>query len=563
MGKNKKISLLKLPLNKYKPFYNTFVRPEKRYIVILFILITIDTICGVTTPLIARFFLDDIVNKNTQPMFYINYIILLFFIAVAYFLTRYFITYFSGKLTVRVENNTRTGILDTLQNSTFNDVYKVKSGDILSRLMNDIFICQQLFTNQITQLFSGIIRIAFPLVVMLFLRWDLAIICISPIFIYMPISLFFGKRLKAKQKKVLEQTAKIYSFIKEALLVFPVIKAFRAEKYQNNRFNLERTEYYNSVVSQNRILALYLAVTMFLYFFPFILLFYIGGIMVLNGTITIGIFTAFNLYVIQFFNPINTVASIWGSIKMSTAAFDRVTEIMQMENEKSGKDTLVIKVEKIEFNNVGFSYGNKPVFDNLSLTFKNGINFLVGDNGTGKSTIFNLLLKFYSPNKGSILIDDQDINKVTLESLRQNISLVPQDAQLLDVSIFDNILLGNFLAKDEDVIAAAKLTKAHEFVSKLPNGYKTLIAELGLNISGGERQKIALARAFLKNAPIILIDEAVSIDKESKKSLYETLREVSSTKIIIIISHDYLEIKPGDYVIDLNRLKTGKALSSF
>ena len=539
---------------RYLPFYRAYVRSERYSIITLMVATAVDLVCSFSTPLLLMFLIDDIIIGGRTGLF-AYLVILLVIVSLLFFLSRYFNTYLIGKLTVKVENNIRLGILTRLQHTTLTNVYQIESGDVLSRLMNDMSMCQQLFTTYVIQFFSSLTRIVLPLVIMIVFRWDLALICASSTVIYAPISMHFGKRLKARQKHQLEKTAKIFSFLKEALSTFPLIKTFEAEEYQEKRFDKEQNEYKESVILTSRTYAWFMAFATFLLFLPIILLFFIGGNMTLSGAITIGTFVAFSTYLIQFYTPINAMANLWGSVKMSTAAFDRVYEVMNMEVEESGEIELTVKNKKIDFKDVSFSYGKKPVFNGFNVTLEEGVNFLVGDNGTGKTTIFNLLLKLYKPNGGTIQIGGQDISEVKLSSLRKNISLLPQEAQLLDTSIYENILLGNLSASENDVIAAAKLARADDFISRLPKGYKTLISEGGLNLSVGEKQKIALARAFLKGAPIILLDEAASIDEESKKSLYETLREAASDKIIVMSTHDRSGIRAEDKIIDLNKIK--------
>jgi len=507
------------------------------------------------------FLIDDIIiGRRTE--FFAYLVLVLVIVSLLFLLARYFSTYLIGKVSVRVENNVRAGVLDKLQHTTLTNIYRIESGDVLSRLMNDISVCQQLFTTDIIQFFNGLTRIALPLGIMVALRWDLALICASSTVLYAPISLHFGKRLKSRQKYQLERTAKVFSFLKEALSIFPLVKTFGAEDYQAERFNKELDEYKNSVILTSKTYALYLALGTFLLFLPIILLFFIGGNMALYGAITLGTFVAFSTFLIQFYTPINALANLWGSVKMSTAAFDRLYEVTSVEDEESSEMELVVKSRRISFENVSFSYGSKPVFNGLNITFEEGISFLVGDNGTGKTTIFNLVLKLYRPNDGAIRIDGQDISKVKLSSLRKNISLLPQEAQLIDTSIYENILLGNLNASENDVVAAARLAEAHDFISRLPRGYETHVNEGGLNLSVGEKQKIALARAFLKGAPIILLDEAASIDEESKRSLYKTLRKAASNKTIVMSTHDRSEIRAQDKTIDLNRARVATEDSS-
>jgi ABC-type multidrug transport system fused ATPase/permease subunit len=302
--------------------------------------------------------------------------------------------------------------------------------------------------------------------------------------------------------------------------------------------------------------ALYLSITNALIFLPLLILFIIGGNMAINDVLSIGTLFAFSAYLMQFYSPVNSLATLWSNMKMSSAAFDRLHEMIEFEEENSGKRDLIIEGKDIVFENVSFSYGNKKIFDRLNIFFKRGINFIIGTNGSGKTTILYLLIKLYSVEAGTIKIDSQDISEVNLSSLRGNIAFLPQKIQLIDSSIYENILLGNLSASNSDVISAAKKAKIHDFIIGLPNSYSAFVGEDGLKLSGGERQKISLARAILKDSPIILLDEVTSpIDRESRKSIYNVLRELSSEKIIIIVTHDYSEIREGDWVVDLNKVK--------
>lgn len=540
--------------NRYRAFFRVYIRPHIWYIIVLFFLGLISALFNAITPLLIRSLIDSVIIAGKTQLFtpLIALLVLLFISSSG---ALYLSTYLSGKLDAKVTNSIRSGVFRKLQYKNLKSIYEMKSGDVLSRFMNDVYACQRMFTTYIIQLFSNIIRMALPLAIMVSLKWDLALICISSTVAYVPISLFFGKALKTRQKSVLETTGRISSFLKEALSVFPLTKTFGLEEYQQKRFDRGLDEYYSSTVSVSKTSALYVSIATFLISLPIVLLFSIGGNMVINGAITIGTLVAFLTYITQFYSPISALAYLWTGMKMSTAAFDRVDEVMDMEEEKGGELELIVKEKKIEFDHVSFSYdNNKPVLDKLTISFRRGINFLIGDNGTGKTTILHLIVRLYSPDKGEIRIDGQDISRVSLRSLRKNISLLSQDVQLLDTTIYENIKLGKLEASEAEIIEAAKLARAHDFISK--QGYETRVGEEGLNLSGGEKQKIALARAILKGAPIILLDEVTSsIDKESKRSIYDALRDIASEKTIVIATHDYSEIREGDRVIDLN---TGK-----
>ncbi|CVK32252.1 ABC transporter ATP-binding protein [Methanoculleus bourgensis] len=504
--------------------------------------------------------IDDVITQRKTESF--TYLIgLLFLICISSSIARYFSVSLTGKISAKVTNSIRKGIFISLQCKKLNEIYKVKSGDVLSRFMNDIYVCQNLFTSYIVQLFSCVFGIIFPLTIMLMLKWDLTVICIAPIVIYVPLSFYFGQFLKMGQKKILEINGKISTFLRESLSMIPLIKSFGLEKYQQVRFEENLDTYYNSILSVSHVSALYLSITNALIFFPLLMLFIVGGKMAINEIISIGTLFAFSAYLMQFYSPVNSLANLWSNIKMSSAAFDRLHEIVELEAESDGKMDLKSENKEIVFENVSFSYGKNKIFERLNITFKKGMNFVIGANGSGKTTIFHLLIKLYTVEAGAIKIDSQDISEVSLPSLRRNIALLSQNIQLIDSSIYENILLGNLSASEDAVVNAAKKAKIHDFIVRLPNGYNSLVGEDGLALSGGERQKISLARAILKDSPIILLDEVTSpIDKESRDCIYNVLRELSSGKIIIIATHDCSEIREGDWIVDLNKVNVGNRI---
>jgi ABC-type bacteriocin/lantibiotic exporter with double-glycine peptidase domain len=266
---------------KYLTFFKTYIRPHFKYIIILLVLSVISVLFGAITPLLMRSLIDNVIIGRETGLF-INLIILLSIIFFSSSIALYFSTYLTGKLSAKVTNNIRAGVFNRLQYKTLNGIYQIKSGDVLSRFMNDVYACQRMFTTYIIQFFSRILGIALPLTIMLILRWDLALICISSTVAYVPISLFFGKSLKVRQKAVLETTGRVSSFLKEALSIFPLTKTFRLEDYQQKRFDENLDGYYSSVVSTSKTSASYVSIATFLIFLPIVLLFSIGGNMVIN-----------------------------------------------------------------------------------------------------------------------------------------------------------------------------------------------------------------------------------------------------------------------------------------
>lgn len=542
----------------YLKFFRAYARPQLKYIIALFTLSLIGLLYTLAMPLIlGPSLIDQVIIGRRGGNLFTYSIILLLVLFIAANISLYYRTYLLGKLSAKVSNNIRVDVFSSLQYKTLKSIYEMKSGDILSRLLNDVGLYQRMFTVYVIQLFSSIIGIVFPLAIMLQLKWDLALICIGPTLLYFPLSSLFGKILKRREKLLLKNRGKITSLIKESLSVLFLTKIFGLERYQTDRLRTNLEEYYESSVNVSKGDALYLSISSAIIFIPTLLLLLFGVKMVFAGEVSVGIIVAFLTYVIRFYNPITTLANLWTRFKISEAAFDRINVILKLKEEKSAHSTFPIKGEIIDFEGVGFSYtSDRPVLEHFTVSFERGLSFLIGNNGTGKTTILKLITMLYKPTQGRIRIDGRNISQIKLGFLRKNISFLSQGIDLIDASIYENIRLGKLDAFKEEVISAAKMAGAHDFISRLPNGYNTQVGEEGLNLSGGERQKIALARAILKGSPIILLDEVTSaIDEKSRKSIYNTLRKLENEKLIISTTHDYSEVGEKDRIIDLNKLQ--------
>lgn len=304
-------------------------------------------------------------------------------------------------------------------------------------------------------------------------------------------------------------------------------------------------EYYDASLGVTKTSALSGSIGSLIYGVPMVLLFIFGGIEVIEGTLSIGTLTAFMGYTGMFFSPVSRLSSLWNSYKSSSAALERVEELFELEKEKGDKP-LRVRGGRIKLINVSFSYGDKEVLKNFNGTFEKGLNYIVGENGAGKTTILKLICGLYQPDKGEIRINGENIENVRKKDLRDNIAIVSSEPYLFDLSIYENILLGKISASREGVIEAARLAGAHEFIEDV--GYETPVGESGFKLSSGEQQRIALARAILKDAPIMLLDEVTKpIDPESKQAILSSIRSLKD-KTIIYITHDMGEVKGGKVV---------------
>ena len=541
----------------YNYFFRQFVRPHASTIIFLFALNFVGMIFSLISPLLTKSLIDDVfIGKRIELFGYILLGITGIYTISA--LSNYISGYTRGKFDLVLFKNVTGETFNVIQLASLRRTQEMKVGDLLSRIMYNVRSAINIFTSILPGIVMSITRIVAPFVIMLSLNLKLTLIVMTPTFLFFLSSSFFGKRLRHKQRASLDRTASVHSFLKETLSIIPLIKVFGLEIWSRDKFNEQINDYYDASIDATKTSSLSSSVGSLVYGVPMILLFYFGGVMVVQGSLSLGTFTAFMSYVTLFFTPISQLSYYWTSYKSSSAAFDRVNELFELEQDDLGDEKLIVKDGVIEFDNVWFSYNNRYILEGFNTTFKRGLNYIIGDNGTGKSTILKLLCSLYPLERGYITIDGQDISKVRIVDLRKYISMVFSEPYLFDSSIYENICIGNLLASEDEVINAAKLTRVHELITSLPQGYKTKIGEDGLKLSSGEKQKIALARAILKNTPIILLDEVTkSIDAESTKSINGTIKSLKNEKTIIIVTHNTNEIEDESNIIYLGQESYG------
>ena len=381
----------------------------------------------------------------------------------------------------------------------------------------------------------------------------MSILTLSPVILFFIFSVVFGNKIQYIENDLLDNYGNLYNKLDEGLQNILLIKSFNLQKWATNKFKKQMNMYYVNFIKLLKISSLNIFINDLLNELPTIILLIFGGIYVLKGYITIGTFTAFMGYIAIFFSPISQLSQSWTKYKSELPALYRLMELLELNNEKENGIPFTNSVSKISFNNVCFSYDSKIILDNLNFTFKQGLNFVIGDNGLGKSTIFKLISRFYEPTSGSIYFDDVNIKDYEVYGLRNNITLLFSEPELFNGSILENIQIGDFYADFTKIVDASKKANIHDFIMNLPQEYDTMVGENGFNLSSGEKQKISLARCFLKNSPILLLDEITnSLDDHSKNEILLSLKEFESEKIIIMITHDLDDVIEGSNILNLN-----------
>ncbi len=535
----------------FRYFLNKFIRQHVFTLILIFILSIFTLLFSFISPLLIRSLVDNVfVGKMANLFVYIILGIIGMYIISS--VSSYYNSYITGKLNLVLLREVSESVFNVVQFASLKSTQSIKVGDMITRIMGNTQIAINIPVRIIPQIFMSIVSIIVPFFIMLSLDYTLALIIMSPVVLFALVSNIFGKKMEKIQKTFLETNASIYSFLKENLSIIPLVKVFNLEKWSQNRFNSHMDDYYGISLNYTKTSSLNSSLSSLILGVPIVLLITFGGYMVLGGSISLGTFTAFLAYTSIFFSPISQLSGIWTSYKSSLPAFDRLKEILDMEPENGVKNEITVENGDITFENVWFSYDNRCILNGFNATFKKGLNYIVGDNGMGKSTILKLICSLYPVEKGSIKVDGQDIVKIKRDSLIRNISMIFSDPYLFDGTIYENLRIGNLDATDDEIIRVAKLVKIHEFIESTPKKYETQVGEDGIMLSSGEKQKIALARAVLKNSPIILLDEVTkSVDQDSRKAINNVINDLKTDKTVIIVTHNITEVHDNSNIIYL------------
>ena len=453
----------------------------------------------------------------------------------------------------------RAAVFKKLQRLSVSFYDKNKTGTIMSYVTNDVNALQSaMVENTIEMITEGFILIG-SVVAMIYLDWRLTLftVCTFPVVLWF--MEFFGKKIRKTGGRIQECTADITSVLQESVASARVIKSFVREDYEVDRFDVENRANFRANMKNAQLMATLTPVVELVAAIGVTMIIWYGGNNVINGTITAGSLVAFLTYAVNISNPIKRLTRVIGNIQKALAAAQRVFMIIDMPEEiaESRDAKQLPEVSgKVEFQNVSFAYDDKVnVITDLSFSVKPGeVIAIVGPSGAGKSTIANLLPRFYDVNKGDIKIDGHSVREVTLDSLREQVGIVPQETMLFNGSVYNNILYGRRDATKEEIEAAAKAANAHDFIMQLTDGYETKLGDRGVNLSGGQRQRIAIARAILKNPRILILDEATSaLDTESERVVQEALDRLMVGRTSFVIAHRLSTVKNADKILVLEK----------
>tara|TARA_B110000093_G_scaffold109517_1_gene117655 strand:- start:1291 stop:3117 length:1827 start_codon:yes stop_codon:yes gene_type:complete len=471
------------------------------------------------------------------------------------YLSLFFITYLRNG----VIRDLRNDLYDKMTELSVSYYSEKRKGDILSRISSDVIELQVSFLGILELIVKEPLMIIFTLVAMVLINSELALF----VFIFIPISgliiSFIGKSLKRKSKKVQEEQGLFLSLVDETLNGLKIIKSFTSESLFKKKFNNSTRKYYNfsnSLLNRTNLAG---PISEFLGICSITILLWYGGQMVLEEkSLDASSFMVFLGLAYNILTPFKAISKASYKVKKGNAAAERVIHVLVNKSQiNDPKDNKIISTfdNSIQFNNVNFSYNNENAIKEFSFELKKGETLaLVGQSGSGKSTMANLVNRFYDVNHGEIMIDKINIKDVTKNSLRKLIGLVTQDSILFNDSIKNNLIVAKNDATDDEIINALKIANAWEFVKVLKDGIHHNVGDSGNKLSGGQKQRISIARAVLKNPPIMVLDEATSaLDTESEKIVQDALENMMKNRTSIVIAHRLSTIKNADYIIVLDK----------
>ena len=433
-----------------------------------------------------------------------------------------------------------------------------QTGEIMSRVSNDVNVLEDLVVHGTdTVIVQLLTLVGAAAIVFSILSWQLGLVILAPVPILLIAVYRFSLRIRPIYRSIRDRLGDINARLQDNLSGIRVIKAFTREDHEQNRFDHESTEYYDMSVSGIRLWATFFPKIEFLVSMGMVGVMGVGGLLIIRRQLDLGTIAGALLYVDMIYRPIGELFRVYDVILRASAAADRIFEILDAESEvRDAPDAVALEEVRgeVDFDDVYFRYATgEQVLQGINLHVSPGERIaLVGRSGAGKTSIINLLPRFYDPEGGAIRIDGRDIRTVTLDSLRAHMAMVLQETFLFSGTVRENLAYGKLDATSEDIEAAATIANAHEFVTQLPEGYETQVGERGIKLSGGQKQRIAIARAVLANPRILILDEATSsVDAESEFLIHQALERLMRGRTTFIVAHRLSTIKNADRIVVL------------
>ncbi|NLJ24245.1 MAG: ABC transporter ATP-binding protein [Firmicutes bacterium] len=496
---------------------------------------------------------EEALEGSLQYLNYFALLILLMFVLKAIF--TYTAVYCMAFVSERVVVELRNQIMAQLHRLTLAYHQERRTGEAVSRVTSDVSLIQNSLARSLPDIWRDGIITGGIVIMLLSLHWKLALVTMVTFPVLMYAANLYGSRLRRLSRTVQERVANLSAILQESLAGIRIIQAFTMEEHEQERFAQENERSFAAGMRSAKLMALVWPVAEVLLVSGMLVVVWYGSREVMGGRLTPGELVGFLGYIGMISQPVNSLVRAFGAWQQALGAADRIFELLDADSlVKDPPDPRVLpKVEgRVTYENVSFAYvPDHPVLEDINLMVEPGeIVALVGPSGAGKTSMVNLLPRFYDPTTGVVRLDGVDLRELSLKDLRQRIGLVPQETILFGVSVRENIRYGRFDARDEEIENAAQVANAHDFILGLPDGYDTIIGERGATLSGGQRQRLAIARAVLRSPRLLILDEATSaLDTESELLVQEALSRLMQGRTTFIIAHRLSTIRNAHRIL--------------
>ena len=546
------------------------IRPYWKSLVLAFIAVLGETLSDVLEPWPIKVVIDNILQSKKLPgwlggfvsgMFGQDKLAILNFavaavaiIAVLGAISSYVEKYLTTSVSQWVTHDLRRTLYNHIQRLSLAEHDKAQTGDLISRVTSDIGSIQDFINSALLGILVNSLTLVGMTGVMLYINWRFTLIALSIAPALFVVVYTFTRRIKKASRAVRKKESELISVVQEVLSSVRVVKAFAREDFEVMRFESQSRDSVETALEARSIKAKLSPIVDVMVAIGTCLVLGYGARLALRGDLSAGVLIVFLLYLGKMYKPMRELSKMTDTVSKAMVGYERINEVLEIEARVRDlpKARRAPRFKgKIEFDHVNFSYDEKtPVLKDINFTIKPGqVAALVGPSGNGKTTIISLIPRFYDPQSGVVKIDDTDIRGFKLKSLREQISFVLQETLLFHASVWDNIAYGKPDATREEILRAAKLANADEFIEKLPEGYHSMIGERGATLSGGQRQRIAIARAIIRDTPILVLDEPTAgLDSASEETVIEALDRLMAGKTTIVVAHHLRTIRHADVV---------------
>jgi ABC-type multidrug transport system fused ATPase/permease subunit len=554
------------------PLLRQLLRPRRRALAVILAAMLVQTVMSLAAPWPLKIVIDTVIGNRRQPE-WINWLLTMLggaahkghiavaaaiatvLIAVVTGAAMYAVSYFTESLSQSIGNDLRMRLYSHLQELSLAYYDTTRVGTILSTLTSDVQTIQSFASTATLNIVTNTLTVVGMIVVMLLCRWDFTLIAVAVTPLLFLFVLRVNKAVRTAVREVRTHQSDLTAILQEGLQSIQVVQAFGREDHQAAQVRAASINTVTAWLNARRVSSLLSPIVGMAIALCTGLVLWRGSLLILAGTMTVGALTVFLAYLAKFFQPIRDLAQMTNTIAQVSVAFERVVALMDTDKvipeTATPTDPSQLRGEII-FNHVAFGYDPElPVLRDISVTIKPGeMVGIVGATGCGKSTIASLIPRFRDPDAGGITIDGVDVRDYALRKLRAQIGFVLQDTVLLRGTVRDNIGFGRPDATEDEIVEAAKLANAHEFITRMPNGYDSVVGDRGMTLSGGQRQRIGIARALIRDNPILILDEpTAALDAESEHLVVEALERLVAGRTVIAIAHRLSTLRNADKII--------------